>query len=137
MKLFTTEDLIKNMGLQVGDTIKFETDIWELMFDEKHNLYMFVLLRDKSHCFAPAYLLDKDFDILPRPKKVGDLLCDEVECKECPLRALCRCGQSRFSLFEIWNELTNMILDDENSDLEIYNIIEGRLNKEVPDVKDN
>ena len=131
---FTSEDLMKAMGLQVGDTIKYDTDIWQLMYDENHKIYMFVLLRDSSQCFAPTYLVDQDFEILPRPKRVGELTCDEqgiISCNNCPIKSICSLTDlgCRQTLYEFLEDYKNN--HKESFDQEIYDLLKARLDKEV------
>ena len=141
---FTSEDLMKAMGLQVDDEVKYNGDIYRLMHEEKHNIYVFVLLRDKSVCFAPTYLIDQDFEILPRPKRVGDLKCavEQKLCGQCPTRIICThhackelgAGNTLYEYLETYK--TNIFEDDEDEyvydfDQEIYDLLKARLDKEV------
>ena len=130
---FTTEDLMKAMGLQVGDRIKvtFKDDTieeYEIIKYDNGN----IVLHDDFHGYDDhvGYLLDNEFEILPRPKRVGDNVCN-LKCKDCPLRSLNYCavesleGLSFFNILEIWNN------EEWCFDQEIYDLLKSRLNCEV------
>lgn len=119
---FTSEDLMKAMGIKIGDTIK---------------------LNGKTHTFATKkdgtlicknvlkQLIDQEFEIIPKPKRVGDLMCNDfVICRACPFNFLCEWG---FSIDPAMTLLENLerIEDFEKDDKEIYDLLKARLNKEV------
>ena len=127
---FTSEDLMKAMGLQVGDRFKFNDFDWDNHIYEiiiEHDLYL--VKTDLEQTFPLYNLLNREFEILPRPKKVGDLKCIEYKCVKCPLRSI-RCEKNDDvdnSLYYILEK----VLVGVDFDQEIYDILKTRLDKEV------
>ena len=123
---FTSEDLMKTMGLQVGDRVKIKNYIYVIDKD-------YILIHEEGLASQYSYtsirgLIDLDYEILPRPKRVGDLKCDK-ECNNCPLRALESCNMfGRLTLYELLEKVYN---DWENKDKEIYDLLKARLDKVV------
>jgi hypothetical protein len=73
-------------------------------------------------------ILDYEYEILPRPKRVGDLKCDKI-CETCPIRALDGCNMfGKLTLYELLEKVYN---DWENKDQEIYDLFKARLDKVV------
>lgn len=129
---FTSEDLMKAMGLSIGDEIK-------IIFPAHTETY--IVCKDSSGCIILheidcdfeedlGYLLDQDIEILPRPKRVGDLKCKDCECVECHLRCLPYCNQldngkkTLFNTLNSWNEYDTF-------DQEIHDLLKARLDKVV------
>jgi hypothetical protein len=122
---FTSEDLMKAMGLSVGDKVKIGKLAYIIDFD--------CVLRGIGHnedldCYGIHMLVGTEYEILPKPKRVGDLKCDDFECCDCPLNYICSLyGWSlatNDSLFEI---LESFNCDDQ----EIYDLLKARLDKVV------
>lgn len=131
---FTSEDLMKAMGLQVGDKIKFCDDIFELK--KVDGLFMFFNTKNKNELFWVVHLIDQEFEILPRPKRVGDLKCEYyVNCDDgCPLCWLCTHYDRNMLSKEIREDFNLYdILNAHNFDFadEIYDLLKARLDKEV------
>lgn len=128
MKL-TSEDLMKAMRLQVGDRVKVDkyNETFELM---KSTEGKWRLISKNCSIVDLIWLVDKDYEILPRPKRVGDLKCEDCECVECHLRCLPHCNQldrakeTLFNILDGWNEYDTF-------DQEIYDLLKTRLDKEV------
>lgn len=127
---FTSEDLMKAMGLQVGDYIRIgtkELEKYTFSVDDEDGL----MLVYEGYEYPIGYLLDHDFEILPRPKRVGDLKCGELECMSCPLRILSHCSKSRgredalYKILNYWNNEYPIF------DQEIYDLLKARLDKVV------
>lgn len=116
---FTSEMLMKAMGLAVGDK---------------------VIINGKTHTFTTKkdgtlicknvlkQLIDQDFEIILKPKKVGDLKCGDFECNKCPLQFVCNLYDSPFSED---NSLYNILTKIDVYDQEIYDLLKARLDKEV------
>lgn len=123
---FTSEDLLKAMGLKIGDVIKTSVgDIFEIVEDNFIYLY---LKNNKGRTIAwqSSFLINLDFEILPPVKKVGDMKCKDFKtCKECPLRFINYCYSDNHRLFDTFKDLKK------HDDKEIEAIIERRLNEEV------
>ena len=126
---FTSEDLMKAMRLQVGDRVKVGeyNETFELM---KSTEGKWRLISKNCSIVDLIWLVDKDYEILPRPKRVGDLKCKDFECAKCHLRCLPHCNQmsnAKKTLFNIlngWNEYDTF-------DQEIYDLLKARLDKVV------
>lgn len=136
---FTSEDLMKAMGLQVGDRIKVKFDVCSPYYQNTtnsiceiiKNITGHIMIRNENHQALFIHnLVDIDFEILPRPKRVGDTLCKDCECVECHLRCLPYCNQldngkkTLFNILDGWNEYDTF-------DQEIYDLLKARLDKEV------
>ena len=124
---YTSEMLMKNMGLQVGDRVKIKGRIFIVILESED-------IKQLKTCEKDAYiyvqnLLNREFEIL---KKVGDLKCHNFNCETCPISILCSMND-RFSnevggnLYERLEVAKSMFYIEE----EIYNIIKTRLDKEV------
>jgi hypothetical protein len=133
---FTSEDLMKAMGLQVGNRVKVFNDILEVQI--KDNEAMLVPITDtftesvgvKNVKFiAIGFLVDKEYKILPRQKRVGELKCEDFnDCNKCPLQFVCNLYDCPFSED---NSLYNILIKMDVFDQEIYDLIKARLDKEV------
>ena len=132
---FTSEDLMKAMGLAVGDRIKVKTyDNFEEVFETYEVMQKagdtYLQSIDCGFIDSFAYLIDQDFEILPRPKRVGDLKCEELDCRNCPIRVICledrHISNSLYFNLELYNNDQCI-----NFDQEIYDILKKRLDKEV------
>lgn len=132
---FTSEDLMKAMGLQVGDRVK--TDLGNIFIITRHIEEGIVITNENAGCYSSLeFLVDTEFEILPRPKRVGDLKCEYyVNCDDgCPLCWLCthydrnmlsKEIREDFNLYDILNA------HDFDFDDEIHNLLKARLDKVV------
>ena len=121
---FTSEDLMKAMGLSVGDRIKVGTGIYRIIVRDGEKG---IVITDENTGYYSSleYLVDTEFEILPRPKRVGDLKCGN-NCDSCHIRAICNGGwdTTLYKILEYWKECDNF-------DQEIYALLKARLDKEV------
>lgn len=127
---FTSEDLMKAMGLSVGDRVKINDyeHIFEVVKEERGITLQHIEQRYYSNI---ANLIDQDFEILPRPKLVGDLECNH-DCGNCPLRILPSCkGCGIKTLYKILEAYKMISKDEDFFDKEIYDLLKSRLDKEV------
>lgn len=130
---FTSEDLMKAMGLKIGDRVKIDLGY---TFEIVQNGKIISLERlGEGYYTDLEFLVDTDFEILPRPKRVGELKCGEIrenkECYKCPLRSICATlpTGSKKTLYDM---LETYKLDKcSYSDQEIYDLLKARLDKEV------
>ena len=127
---FTSKDLMKAMGLSIGDRIKYNDQIWSIEKSEECQ-GAWIGFTDGNRWFNIDSLINAmDFEILPRPKRVGDTLCKDCECVECHLRCLPYCNQldngkkTLFNTLNSWNEYDTF-------DQEIHDLLKARLDKEV------
>lgn len=126
---FTSEELLQSMGLAVRDRVKLPEEYYTFIFDVKLNKYNKPYLSDgEKQSKEITILLDRNFEILPRPKRVGDLECEKLECKNCPLDYLC-------SLYNLPNYTTlyDILEKFQIKDQEIHDLLKTRLDREVTD----
>lgn len=128
---FTSEDLMKAMGLSVGDKVKIGKLAYIIDFD--------CVLRGIGHneafdCYGIHMLVGTEYEILPRPKRVGDLKCDDIphsDCTTCPIKILCLDygDDNNQSFYEILKDYKSKA--GEHFDQEIHDLLKARLDKEV------
>lgn len=130
---FTSEDLMKAMGLKVGDRVKFLDDIWVVKYDENevHEVYLHRKYGGYDQILWLTELIDKDIEILPQPKKVGDLQCKDFKCDNCPLKVLITCNPYNGRSKKLFDNLAKWTSAYGTFDQEIYDILKARLDKEV------
>lgn len=90
----TNEELLQFFGLKVGDKIKVDG-----------YRYPFVIVEENSKIFAKPencvsrwdcydvgalinVLLNNEYEVVKPKKKLGEMKCDEMVCRKCPLRAI-------------------------------------------------
>lgn len=134
---FTAEDLMKAMGLQVGDRISINSrnDVYIIELNEcDEPIYIEEYTKIKFPLFD---LINKNVKILPRPKRVGDMDINDKDIyykyKLVPLldykSNLCDWGigvpepKNLYEVLEHWQKY--------NKDQEIYDLLKARLDKEV------
>lgn len=128
---FTSEDLMKAMGLKVGDRIrcnKLLGTVFEVIKMDNGSIALDGL---QTEWHSIHELIDKDFEILPAPKRVGDLKCKEFECSSCPIRALINCNKADNNNQILFDNLAEWNSSYTSFDQEIYDILKARLDKEV------
>ena len=124
---FTSKKLMEEMGLKEGDKVKCLDEILEVYLIGD---IVYLNGKDVPGLYL-SYLLDYDYEILSRPKTIGDLSCAAMNCKKCPLNYICGC-----TAFEEREEHTRwwtlyQILEYFNiTDKEIYDLLKARLDKE-------
>ena len=113
---YTSEMLMKNMGIQVGDTVKLNGKTHTFTTKKDGTLVCKNVLKQ---------LIDQEFDIIPKPKKFGELECEDIACENCPLRSTCgwHVGYQGKNLYKILDYELKIV----HEDLEIYNILKARL----------
>lgn len=134
---FTSEDLMKAMKLQVGDRVEIGKAIYKVDYDKHSNDYYFKALEtgrgdENLYCVIDLKL---EYQILPKPKRVGDLKCEEIgQCKKCTLQWLCN-AHYKYSNSKIKfdrNRTLYQILASYNiEDFDVYKVFKDRLDKEV------
>ena len=144
---FTSEDLMKAMGLQVGDRIKVKFDICSPYYQDtvdciceiiKNIKGSIMVINSNNQTMFIHNLVDMDYEILPRPKRVGDLKCDDFEdCINCPLRLSECCYQEEYTLYETLAEIKEISTNTNRFDQEIYDLLKARLDKEVTENVEN
>lgn len=130
MTKFSSEDLLKAIGLQVGDRIRISNKIFEIYISPQNELRCCNINNPNNH-FYFKNLIDKEFEILPKVKHVGDLKCkQEIDCSHCPLRVVCLDADDGNDYEETLFENLELFSIKEQ-DLEIYRLLKTRLDKEV------
>jgi hypothetical protein len=120
---FTSEDLMKAMGLQVGDKIKFYNEVFTIV-EIPNNIG----IENDTGLYNIDILLNKDFEILPRPKRVGELKCGNFkDCEKCPLVLLCELSED----LPNGDNFYEMLEMKQIKDKEIYDLLKARLDKVV------
>lgn len=123
----TSEDLMKTMKLSVGDRIKIGSKIFEIYLSPQNELRCVNIHNINNH-FYFKNLIDKEIEILPRPKRIGDLKCDDFKCCDCPLNYICSLyGLSLATNDNLFNILEKFNCDDQ----EIHDLLKDRLDKVV------
>ena len=130
---FTSKDLMKAMGLQVGDRIRINNrnDIYIIELNEcDEPIYIEEFTKIKFPMFD---LINKNVKILPRPKRVGELDCFvEIKCNKCPLRMISGCAnQEGIPLYDILQAIKIDSTKNNMFDQETYDLLKARLDKEV------
>lgn len=127
---FTSEDLMKAMGLAVGDKVIINNNkkpSYEVIKEQNIHKLKSISLGTIHPLY---YLINTTFEILPRPKRVGDLKCGEYgehNCASCPIRAICVSDEYNDETLYSKLELSHKFAKDQ----EIYELLKARLDKEV------
>ena len=128
---FTSEDLMKAMGLQVGYKIKIDLGY---TFEIVQNGKIISLERlGEGYYTDLEFLVDTDFEILPKPKRVGELKCDG-KCPLCPCIYVCNEEVNAIdkTLYEVLElGIATFTKTPKKLNEEIHNVIKARLDKEV------
>lgn len=125
---FTSEDLMKAMGLKIGDRVKTKDNF---IFEIVKNDFYFLKGINIPENRGLEFLIGLEVDIVPRPKRVGDLKCKEFKCSNCPLRALITCNSYNGRSKRLFDNLAKWTNEYTSFDQEIYNLLKARLDKEV------
>ena len=132
---FTSEDLMKAMGLQVGDRVRVFDKGMIATFEVTNDYGLFrvdcVDIPNARTGYELHHILDLDFEILLRPKRVGDLKCGSFECKDCPVRAICNFNNIEDNLYKELETYKEHCIENDTFDQEIYDLLKARLNKVV------
>lgn len=135
---YTSKNLMNDMKLKVGDRVKFTIDDITYIgvvgfYDNVSSLILENKNTSKNKVngiFTLNFIIHKEveYEILPRPKKLGELKCEEIDCLECPLRAI-KCGNivtsGEKTLYQILGNFSKY------QDQEIYDLLKKRLDEEV------
>ena len=118
---FTSEDLAKAMGLEIGDRVIVKESGNSYTINNKYQL-----INKYGDEFTPLIICNEEFEILPPIKRLGEKLCMDFDCNKCPLFVI-NCDNSiNSSLYEKLEQTFVDVNDDE-----LYNILKTRLDKEV------
>lgn len=121
MTRLTSKDLAQAMGLKPGDKIKLNNgEIAKVTEDYELDFYPLKT--------SLSVIIDEEFEISPRKKKIGELTCEEISCEKCPMEAI-YCGTFRLKKDVLYDVLSEWF--KECNDKEIYDILKARLDMEV------
>jgi len=95
----TNEEILQFYGLKVGDKIKVDGYCYPFVIVEENGKIFTKRENCLSSCDYTSVLLNCDYEIITPKKKVGELICDEMLCKKCPLRAIV-CDANSKTLYE-------------------------------------
>lgn len=129
---FSSEDLMKAMGLSVGDRVRVNDE--QLMTVVLNDCGEIKLIEDYIKIIFPIeHLLNRNVEILPRPKRVGDLKCNG-RCPICPCIYVCNdevnvIDKTLYEVLELG--ISTFTKTPEKMNEAIHNIIKARLDKEV------
>ena len=143
----THKDLLEWLGLKVGDVIRFNDspNKWivaneeYITLDPKVDRYIDGVFKRVDQ-LPITHLIEMEFNILPKPERVGDLKCGEIsenkECSKCPLRSICATlstgrKTTLYEMLEIYKLDKGSYLDQE-----IYDLLKARLDREVKENDD-
>ena len=121
---FTNKDLANAMGLKVGDRIKVKRENDKPINYELKPDYS--LFDNIGYNHLLEIIIDEEYEIVKPKKKVGDTICREICCYNCPLKMLDCPDNNNRTLFEKLE-----MAHEEYNDKEIYDILKARLDKEV------
>lgn len=132
---FTSEDLMKAIGLKVGDRVrcnKLLGTVFEVIKMDNGSIALDGL---QTEWHSIHELIDKDFEILPAPKRVGDLKCDG-NCPSCPCIYVCNeevnaIDKTLYEVLELGIATFTKMPKKLNG--AIYDVIKSQLDKEVKD----
>ena len=93
--------------------------------ENKDKITEYYDLRDQEDFYIRlTEIINQDYEILPRKKKVGDLICKELNCVNCPFYKFPCEGK-------ISDDLYTILFNNYKDDKEIYDILKTRLDKEI------
>lgn len=131
---FTSEDLMKAMGLQVGDRVEIGKAIYKVDYDKHSNDYYFKALEtgrgdENLYCVIDLKL---EYQILPKPKRVGDLKCDG-KCPFCKCIFVCTSEVNALdkTLYEVLELGIATFKTPKRITDAIYKVVKDELDKEV------
>ena len=138
---FTSEDLMKAMHLQVGDRIKVKFDVCSPYYQDTtnticeiiKNITGHIMIRNENHqAMFMHNLVDINYEILPRPKRVGNFKCDG-KCTNCKVKYICDIEINAVdrTLYEVLEQYKLISKDYDYFDQEIYDLLKARLDKVV------
>ena len=121
-----SNELLQFFGLKIGDKIKVEGFINPFVILEESGTQYFEEIGYKGYkgiCTSWDIidfihkLLGNEYEIIPPKKKIGEIKCDEMLCKNCPLRTvncdIVNCDIDSSTLYEV--------LEKYEKDLNFYN----------------
>ena len=143
---FTSEDLMKAMGLSIGDRVKVTMEFYDgiiktgLYEIDKYNRLKCLPNQQKTDLIEfdgrgieTLMGYGVEYEILPKPKRVGDLKCDG-KCLLCPCIYVCNdeINAVNKTLYEILElGIATFTKTPQKMNKEIHDVIKARLDKEV------
>lgn len=138
---YTAKDLLKAMGLKVGDLVKmkwaFNSDFCYYRITED---FAFQNIQTKAKQHISAIVDNYEYEKIEQTGTYGNARCswNGIECKNCPLRML-PCGMTnpyRKKLKDIWEQIKQSnVTSGFEEDNDINRIIKQRLDQYIIDEK--
>ena len=139
----TDKELLEFFGLKVGDKVKIEGLINPFVILEESGIQYFEEIGYKGYkgiCTSWDIidfihkLIGNEYEIIKHKKKIGEMKCDEMLCRKCPLRAI-DCDAKGKTLYEAL-ENYKKYLNSFNGSLKpfekaLIGVIKAELDKEV------
>lgn len=148
-KTFTSQDLMKAIGLQVGDRVKIKFEVSniidvtitteERILNIVYDNHLGVGLEHNGVIVPIERILNRGFKILPKPKRVGENICNG-NCPTCPCIFVCNeeVNAVNKTLYEVLDEGIKTFKNLNGSlQNQVYNAIKEQLDKEVEEHESN
>lgn len=122
---FTSKQLIEAMGLREEDVILCQDKEYIIKEnkliskDEQDGIGLEIIL-------GIDYLLDKDFEIIKKVRRIGELICKDIICRDCPLWIITCANKNNKSLYDNLEYIFKG-----SDDKELYDLLKSRLDKEI------
>ena len=134
----TNEELLQFFGLKVGDKVKIEgsTSVYNIFKEdevcEENDKYKHIDYW--STASFGVYLISRNYEIITPKKKVGELTCDEMSCKNCPIKVINCCLRSNDTFYKRLESYKKEVLsigDLKPYEQAFFDSIKTELDKEV------
>ena len=135
----TDEDLLEFFGLKVGDKIKVDGYYYPFVIFVKDG----EIFAKRENCLSSwdyyntailtDVLLNCEYEIITPKKKLGEMKCEEMLCKNCPLRAV-NCDIDSSTLYEVletYEKDLNSFSTLKPFEKALFDAIKAELDKEV------
>lgn len=122
----TGKQLLDLFGLKVGDTVKTDRGIFVVRSD---NLKDGLIVQNGVLMSLLYNLLDTEYEIIKPKKKVGEIICKNMRCDNCPLHKInCEGGYNNtlYAILNNWSKEFN--IGTENL---FYKVLIAELDEEV------
>ena len=124
----TTEQIMNMSDIKAGDRIIYHGI--EYTVKRTRDIQKYILVDPDGCTLTFGDLIDEEFQLIKPKKKVGETLCCEHFCEECPLRLLSCETVEADTLYEVLDE-TFINKGFSNAKNPIYLAFKNELDKEV------
>ena len=135
----TNEELLQFFGLKIGDKIKVDGYYHPFVIGEENGK----IFAKRENCLSSwdyydvgtltDVLLNCDYEVIAPKKKLGEMKCEEMLCKNCPLRAV-NCDIDSSTLYEVletYEKDLNSFSTLKPFEKALFDAIKAELDKEV------